>query len=532
MHDFYEVSGLKLNDKKTEALWIGSKCGSSEIQLPERNFKWPNHKVKALGVWLSVDPETTATLNYDEKLEKVRNTLSCWKYRRLTLIGKITVLKSLVVSQLVYVLSPLRLNVKAIKEVNKLFFSFLWNGKGDKIKRNVIINDYSCGGLRMIDIFSFSKSLKATWIQKYLDKENQSKWKLFFDLDLEAFGGTAALTGNLSTKDTKNTLKLKDSFVSEILTFWAEVNFEDRIISKHHFLDQSLWHNSLIRIDNCPIFYPEWHRKGVTKVKHLKDDSDNFLSLLELQTRYSLKVCPLKYCGLLSALELLWNTHKDNFTTNDSKNESFSASFLKARKASSFVYAKLISGKSAAPSQTQQKWLEDCNIKEDECVKWHETYQLASKCTTSTRLVEFQFKLLHRRIATNEFLTKIGLQDNPNCFFCKEEPEKLNHLFWACSKVTSFWNSLMQRLILSQIIPENYKINISVALGLIPDSSKNQCQVNFCLLLARHYIWICKNKKSLPKVEGFLQYLKSIFRLEVKAGGALQRKWELLKTLI
>ena len=33
-------------------------------------------------------------------------------------------------------------------------------------------------------------------------------------------------------------------------------------------------------------------------------------------------------------------------------------------------------------------------------------------------------------------------------------------------------------------------------------------------------------------VEGFLQYLKSIFRLEVKAGGALQKKWELLKTLI
>ena len=84
----------------------------------------------------------------------------------------------------------------------------------------------SCFVLGFFDIFSFSKSLKATWIQKYLNKENQSKWKLFFDLDLEAFGGTAALTGNLNTKDTKNTLKLKDGFISEILTFWAEVNFE------------------------------------------------------------------------------------------------------------------------------------------------------------------------------------------------------------------------------------------------------------------------------------------------------------------
>ena len=84
-------------------------------------------KVKALGVWFSNDPEATATLNYNEKLDKVRNVLSCWKYRRLTLVGKITVLKSLVASQLVYVLSPLHTNVKIIKEVNKLFFSFLWN---------------------------------------------------------------------------------------------------------------------------------------------------------------------------------------------------------------------------------------------------------------------------------------------------------------------------------------------------------------------------------------------------------------------
>ena len=102
--------------------------------------------MKALGVWLSVDSEEAATLNYNEKLGKVKTVLSCWKYRRLTLKGKIAVLKSLVASQLVYVLSPLLSNEKVIKELNKLFFSFLWSGKANKIKRNVIINDYPGGG--------------------------------------------------------------------------------------------------------------------------------------------------------------------------------------------------------------------------------------------------------------------------------------------------------------------------------------------------------------------------------------------------
>ena len=78
----------------------------------------------------------------------------------------------------------------------------------------------------------------------------------FLDLELESFGGKATLTGNLNMIDTKNFLKPKDKFISEVLTIWAEVNFEDRIISENHFLNQSLWHNLLIRIVNCPFLLP------------------------------------------------------------------------------------------------------------------------------------------------------------------------------------------------------------------------------------------------------------------------------------
>ena len=60
-----------------------------------------------------------------------------------------------------------------------------------------------------------------------MDEENRGKWKLFFDLELKTFGGKTALAGNLNAKDTKNIFQSKDSFISEVLTIWAEVNFED-----------------------------------------------------------------------------------------------------------------------------------------------------------------------------------------------------------------------------------------------------------------------------------------------------------------
>ena len=123
--------------------------------------------------------------NYNEKLEKVRAILGCWKFRRLSFLGKITVLTSLAASQLVYILYSLGTNEKVLKEINKIFFNFLWNGKGDKIKRNVVINDFAEGGIKMIDIFPFNKSLKATWIKKYLDINNRGNWKTFIDLGLQ-----------------------------------------------------------------------------------------------------------------------------------------------------------------------------------------------------------------------------------------------------------------------------------------------------------------------------------------------------------
>ena len=60
-----------------------------------------------------------------------------------------------------------------------------------------MINDYTEGGLEMIDIESYNKSLKSFWIKKYLDIENSSGWKSFFDLELQSYGGKAIFLGNL-----------------------------------------------------------------------------------------------------------------------------------------------------------------------------------------------------------------------------------------------------------------------------------------------------------------------------------------------
>ena len=118
-------------------------------------------------------------------------------------MGKIVVLKSLITSQLVYILSPLPTNHAALDEINNMFYSFLWSGRGDKTKRDVMISDYKNGGLRMIDIKSFNKALKSTWVKKYLDNayDNHGKWKLHFDSELHDLGGDVIFKGSLHKKN-------------------------------------------------------------------------------------------------------------------------------------------------------------------------------------------------------------------------------------------------------------------------------------------------------------------------------------------
>ena len=219
---------------------------------------------------------------------------------------------------------------------------------------------------------------------------------------------------------------------------------QDCITSENQFLEQSIWHNSLIRIGVGPIFYKEWYLKGITKVKHFKDEDNNFYTLSDFQNKYSLNARPLAYYGVVSALKHLRKTCNPNNKTNRTiEYEYFSEKFLKSQKASRLVYNKIVTMLSSATLKSQQKWLEDCNGINNENFQWSAGYRLASKCTKSTKLIEFEFKLLHRRIPTNEFLVKIGIKDTPQCSFYKEEPEKLIHLVWLCPQTVSFWKSII-----------------------------------------------------------------------------------------
>ena len=125
-----------------------------------------------------------------------------------------------------------------------------------------MINDYSKGRLKMIDIASFNQALKMKWVKSYLDDNNTGKRKSFFNHRLEKLGGKLVFWGNLRCKDVPP-LNLIDPFLTEIMEYWTILNYKNDNLN---FKSAQIWHISLIRIENKPIFYKTWFIAGVKDV--------------------------------------------------------------------------------------------------------------------------------------------------------------------------------------------------------------------------------------------------------------------------
>ena len=210
---FKELSGLRINSSKTEGMWVGS---SRSNKLKHFYIKWPDEPVKALGVYYSYDIKLLHEKNFIQKLESDNKLINIWSSRGLSLYGKVTIIKSLLIPKFVYILSLFPAPKGIVQELNRMLFKFLWKGT-DKVTRLSTINDYENGGLKMIGLESMIKSLRLAWWKRIFGR-NDGAWKSYLRVSLQRFGGLFLFYGNYDIKDHS----IPSLFYSELLQWWSE----------------------------------------------------------------------------------------------------------------------------------------------------------------------------------------------------------------------------------------------------------------------------------------------------------------------
>ena len=120
-------------------------------------IKWPSEPIKALGIFYTYDQKLLLEKIFIENLDKIKKLLNVWSSRGLSIYGKVTIIKSLVIPKFVYLGSLMPTLNNVIVELNRLLYKFLWNGT-DKVTRLSTINEFQKGGLKMIDLECMIKS--------------------------------------------------------------------------------------------------------------------------------------------------------------------------------------------------------------------------------------------------------------------------------------------------------------------------------------------------------------------------------------
>ena len=101
----------------------------------------------------------------------MESILNAWSKRNLTLFGSVTIIKSLAISKIVFSVQNTYMPPDITLKIEKVLYSFLWKNR-ERIKKKNLIRKIKNGGINMLDVESFFKSLQCSWITRIVKNSN------------------------------------------------------------------------------------------------------------------------------------------------------------------------------------------------------------------------------------------------------------------------------------------------------------------------------------------------------------------------
>jgi hypothetical protein len=436
-----------------------------------------------------------------------------WAQRDLSLLGRITVLKSLAFSKVIYQCANLSIPESVVSEIEKSAFNFIWSGKPEKIKRKTVIANYESGGLRMLDVRSFIQAQRVMWAKRLNSGENE-QWKAYPLSMIEKLLGkdTFRISSEMKKKDKPEGLT---PFYWEVCKAWLDIkNSCNEIKTTYDVRRECIWLNKEIKIEGKEIKWIDWYEKGIVSIHDIVDERGEFLEKKLLDKKYGIKGDEMKYNMIKSAIPMAWKKalKKSRVTTNAISNEEnphlqinknpVDMNLLTNRK----VYWCIIDKIKIEPV-VFAKWERELQIGHDE---WKEIFR-NGLVVKETKLRTFQYKVIYNLIPCGLYLKRIEKAENDKCPFCGKLDDII-HYFGDCHELQSFWQSFASWWagISHRIVELDLR---TIMFGGI-EGMKLRNEFNICLIVAKWHIYKEKLSGSLPFFYKFLCEMK--YRLNIE----------------
>ena len=223
----------------------------------------------------------------------------------------------------------------------------------------------------MIDFSLFDRTLKICWVKRFYSEGNQP-WKIIPSRLLSNVGGTLLFYCNYNVEYLTLNAKLP-AFYNEIILHWQEIN---NVIpkTKKDILDQIIWNNSFIKINNVSVYNESWHQAGVTKLSSLVgENKTRLLTFHEFLQKFKIKCNFLQYFGLTSTILGKWKNYlKEENQTNTTNLLAIDRMTCKT------IHRLLVENRDSNPPTAEKKLME-MGFSKEECQKIYSIPFVATK---------------------------------------------------------------------------------------------------------------------------------------------------------
>ena len=530
---FYaRISGLNINMDKTKVIWFGSRKNSQMLICPEYNLQWENAHFIVLGVKFSTNLSDMVDINYDLKIEETKKLFACWSKRVISPIGKLVVIKTLALAKFNHLFlgipnpSHAKLDI-----IQNLFFKFLWNNSPDRVKRHTIKQDHKFGGLKMIDIKSFSLSLKATWLRR-LSKMNNK-----FSHLVESTCSEIKHIYKYNTDYIKQKLnQVINPFWKEVLYSYYKLTQTIKPVNDTQVLSINIWYNPDIKVGGSSVCYKRWLAAGIVFLGDLISEEGHLYTYRQFIANFGINTNFLEYNGFIHAIRRFLDTSGINNLPNRVVNPfiPLGLSIIKKdTKGCRCIYKQLVGG--GEHPRSLEKWKNDLiNIPNSVVHTSGSIYDIVFKVTKDPSLIWFQYRINLRILGTNYLLKKMNLVAEDTCSLCRNAQETIIHLFWHCDISKHFLTRLFNYI--------KNKCNIDMVEWTVDDvlfgSHRMDPVINILLLQAKKFIYFNKMKSQNPCFETFKKQI--ILRYQTERYCAIKNSqllkfetlWERFKELV
>jgi len=179
---------MSINEKKTEALWIGKQAGvRSRFKFGNgQDMKWHNSTdiITALGCPVTRDNDLRKW--WHEKLIKILYRLNTWSRLHPSFMEKIRISKLCMYSCIWFFNQCHVIPEDIRKSLSKMINSFLWSTKSahqliSKSQPGLVKDEcaqlYNKGGCKILHLDNEIAAFRAKWIVRLLDPRTKGKWK-------------------------------------------------------------------------------------------------------------------------------------------------------------------------------------------------------------------------------------------------------------------------------------------------------------------------------------------------------------------